>query len=235
MRNMLRHVPPNVLRRAVISCILLSPVAACVRGTVPARELYRLRATREAAAATPTSSAGDRFATAPAADDIVSVEPYTTPGIYGDPQIVYRDGETRYGAYPNREWALPLGTMLAALTMETLRNQPGLAGRVQDGEPSGARRGLRWRGTVREFEEVDRSGLVFAAVRLDARLVRAADDSVLWSGTARAEAQVAQSKDMTAVVDSLSSLAASAVARLARDAQPALRGAARLNANASQR
>jgi uncharacterized lipoprotein YmbA len=235
MRNMFRRVQPNVLRRAAIVSILLSPIASCVRGTVPARELYRLRPTREAAAATPTSSPGDGLATAPAADDIISVEPYTTPGVYGDPQIVYREGETRYGTYPNREWALPLGTMLAGLTMETLRTQPGLAGRVQDGEPSGARRGLRWRGTVREFDEVDRAGLVFAAVRLDARLVRAADDFVLWSGTARAEGQVAESKNMTAVVDSLSSLAATAISRLARDAQPAVRGAARLNADASRR
>jgi ABC-type uncharacterized transport system auxiliary subunit len=120
--------------------------------------------------------------------------------------------------------------MLASLTMETLRGHAGLAARVHDGEPLGAGRGLRWRGTVREFEEVDRAGLVFAAVRLDARLVRAADDSVLWSGTARAESRVTDAKNMTAVVDSLSSLAAPAVTTLAREALPALRGGVRASA-----
>jgi hypothetical protein len=117
------------------------------------------------------------------------------------------------------------GTMLAALTSETLGRDPALAGRVRDGAPAAGSRGLRWRGVVREFEEVDRGAAVSVAVRLDARLERIADDSLLWSGSARAEAPVGRSTDMTAVVDSLSSLASRAVASLARDASPALRGA----------
>jgi ABC-type uncharacterized transport system auxiliary subunit len=198
-------------------------LAACVRGTIAPLELYRLAPVPSVSAAVPGTDATDGSTAAPAGGPLVSVEPYTTPGIYGDPRIVYREGDTRYGTYPNREWAIPLGTMLATLTMETLRQQPGLAGRVLEADRAAAGRGLVWRGTVREFEEVDRDSRVSAAVLLDARLVRAADDSVLWSGSARAEGPVSRPRDMAAVVESLSSLTATVVATLARDARLALR------------
>jgi uncharacterized lipoprotein YmbA len=229
MRSVRPDFPHVAVRHAAVAYALtavatLLALTACVRGKVPARELYRLR-TISASPGAPATD-GDGHSTFAALGELVSVEPYATPGVYGDPQIVYREGETRYGTYPNREWALPLGTMLATLTAEALRAQQGLGGRVHDGEPLPAGRGLRWRGTVHEFEEVDRGGNVFAAVRLDARLVRASDDSVLWSGTTRAEAPVGQTRDMTAVVERLSSVAATAIATLTQDATPAFRGIA---------
>ena len=224
------HRPARRLALAVVALATVAS-AACLRRAAAPPELYRLRAIprTEASAggiagADRTDGAGAVAASAP----LLTVEPYATPGVYGEPQIVYREGDTRYGTYPNREWALPLGTMLAALTSERLRLEPALAVRVQDGARAAAGGGLLWRGVVREFEEVDRGGRVFAVVRLDATLVRAADDSVLWSGSARAEGGVGQTTDMTVVVDSLSSLATRVVATLARDAGPVLRAAGAL-------
>jgi len=75
-------------------------------------------------------------------------------------------------------------------------------------------------------DEVDRDGQVFAAVRLDARLVRTSDDSTIWLGSARAEVPVGRTTDMTVVVDSLSSAATRAVATLARDAMSTVGGSA---------
>jgi hypothetical protein len=48
----------------------------------------------------------------------------------------------------------------------------------------------RWRGTVREFEEIDRGNDVFVAVNLEASLIRIEDDSIVWSGAARVERPV---------------------------------------------
>jgi uncharacterized lipoprotein YmbA len=151
------------------------------------------------------------------------VEAYDTPGVYADPQIVYRDDAMRYATYPNREWAIPLGTMLATLTAETLRHALGPGARVHDGDAP-ASRALVWRGTVREFEEVERGGQVFASVRLEAQLVRTDDDSTVWLGSARAEALVGRTTDMAVVADSLSSAASRVVATLARDAMSAAQG-----------
>ena len=47
-----------------------------------------------------------------------------------------------------------------------------------------------WRGTVREFDEVNRGNDVFVAVSLEASLIRVDDDSILWSGAARVERAV---------------------------------------------
>ena len=221
-----------LLRAAVRFALLAATVAAagagCVRGTLPPRELYRLRAP---AAARPTIPAdgGLRSLGAAAREGggaPVAVEAYATPGIYAEPQLVYRVGETRYGSYPTREWALPLGEMLATLTAERLRTTTGPGTQVQDGALPRAARTLVWRGTVREFEEVDRGRRVSAAVRLEAQLVRAADDSVLWQGSARLEQAVTPSRAIAAVVDSLSTLSAQAVARLVDEATPALLAAA---------
>jgi hypothetical protein len=74
---------------------------------------------------------------------------------------------------------------------------------------------------IRELEEVDRGRDVFAAVRLEARLVRTRDDSVLWSGSARLERAVPEGT-MSAIVAMLSRLAAEAVAQLADEARVAL-------------
>jgi hypothetical protein len=62
---------------------------------------------------------------------------------------------------------------------------------------------------------------VLAEVRLDASLVRSADDSVVWSGTARVERLVAQ-PTMQNVVAALSATAVEVVSVLAADARAAL-------------
>ncbi len=220
-----RSAPPPAAASAPSARALAAPalaayvvaagaLAGCFGGTLPARELYRLRPLPPAAAAP-----GDSVAT------LVSVEPYATPGVYARPEIVYRVGETEYGTYPNREWALPLGAVLATRTAEALRQLPGGATRVQDGAAAGPARGLVWRATVREFEEVDRGSRVSASVRLDALLVRAEDDSVLWRGSASAERSVVPPNVMVAVVDSLATAAGAAVADLVRAAGPTLRAA----------
>ena len=64
-----------------------------------------------------------------------------------------------------------------------------------------------------------------ASVRLEAQLVRASDDSVLWRGSAGAERAVVPPNVMTAVVDSLAAATSAAVADLVRDAGPTLRAA----------
>ncbi|HEY0780443.1 MAG TPA: ABC-type transport auxiliary lipoprotein family protein [Gemmatirosa sp.] len=208
--------PPRAAwARTAAAVPLAALAAACFRGTLPARELYRLRPIPPAVAA-------------PARDSVASllaVEPYGTPGVYARPEIVYRVGETEYGTYPNREWALPLGTMLATVTATSLRQLPGGATRVQEGTATASAHGLVWRGTVREFEEVDRGARVTASVRLEAQLVRASDDSVLWRGSAGAERAVVPPNVMTAVVDSLAAATSAAVADLVRDAGPTLRAA----------
>jgi hypothetical protein len=79
-----------------------------------------------------------------------------------------------------------------------------------------------WEGTVREFEEIDRPPRVYAAVRLDVRVVRNADNVVVWTGTVRREREVIDSQSMPAIVRNLSLLAADAVMSLANDAHTVL-------------
>jgi ABC-type uncharacterized transport system auxiliary subunit len=188
--------------------------------------LYRLRPAPAAVSAS-TDGAATVIANGGATPDAsIVVETYETPGMYGDPQIVYRTDGVRYGTYPNREWALPLGTMLATLTAETLRQDPATGGHVREGTSHTQDAGWSWRGTVREFEEVNRDGGVYAAVRLEAALVRVADDSVLWQGSARLERPVVPPNVMSAVVDSLSASASTVVRELTQSAMPAVRAAA---------
>jgi hypothetical protein len=71
---------------------------------------------------------------------------------------------------------------------------------------------------VREFEEVDRGSEVHAAVRIDLRIVRAADDSILWSGSSRLE-RAADRPDMPGIVRTLSVLADEVVTDLATRAR----------------
>ena len=80
----------------------------------------------------------------------------------------------------------------------------------------------KWRGTVREFEEVNRGRRLLAAVHLDASIVRARDDSLLWHGSARAERAVGE-PSMNAIVAALSDLADSVIIELAQQAGRALR------------
>jgi uncharacterized lipoprotein YmbA len=189
-------------------------LGACLGGPQPL-ERYRLLpapATRPIAATTAEAGAS--------ALPIITVEPYATSGVYADPQIVFRLGETTYGTYPNREWAVPLGTMLADVTLDAMRAVPALQARVADDRAS-ASSGLVWRGVVQRFEEVDRGEQVLAAVRLDAVLLRVPGDSVVWQGTAGFERPVPEAT-MTAIVDSLSALTSSAIGQLLAGAHGAL-------------
>ena len=193
--------------------------AGCIRGKLPPRELYRL---------VPTESIVDaaRPSGAPPLTGSIFIATYKTPGIYGSGSIVYRVGATSYGAYPSREWAIPLGEMLGTLTEDVVRRRALTSGTVGF-DPAIARRDeYEWRATVREFDEVDTPGSVSASVSLSAQLVRATDDSVVWSGAAHVTEVVREARRMDSVVQALSIAATRAVARLADDAAAALRGLA---------
>ena len=91
-------------------------------------------------------------------------------------------------------------------------------------DPGNARRDpYEWRGAVREFDEVDASSGVSASVAISAQLVRVADDSVLWSGSAHEVESIGQTRSMDAVIVGLSTAAARALSRLADDAGATLR------------
>jgi ABC-type uncharacterized transport system auxiliary subunit len=214
------HRPRRAARRAALAALVAAAAAplGCIRGTLPPRELYRLSPVDTAPPAV-----ADPLGRPPALGDAtLAVAPYEAPGIYGGPSIVYRVNETEYGAYPSREWAIPLGQMLGVLTEGVLRRAPLTAGPAIFDPPSLRAQRYVWRGTVREFEEVNRGRALSAAVRIDAALLRTSDDSVVWTGSARREAPVAE-PTMNAVVRTLSSLAADAVGTLAAEADSALR------------
>lgn len=188
--------------------------AGCLRGTLPPRQFYRLTV--------PDSVAGARASAAPALSAPIAVARYETPGIYASGALVYRVGTSTYGEYPAREWAIPLGEMLASMTEGIARQRALTSGRVAF-DPGTRREGYEWRGIVREFDEVDAPTAVSASVSLSAHLVRVADDSIVWSGSARETEAIAQSRNIDAVVMGLSRAAARAIARLADDAAQAMR------------
>lgn len=193
--------------RAPTSALALAMALVMAAGcghSLPPLERYRLAPV----AATDTQRA--RPGNGRLAGQSIVVEPYQVAGVYADPQIVYRLDETRYGTYPDREWAVPVSTMLADRTADVLRTAPAEV-TVGAGTQNA---GLVWRGTVREFEEVDRGDQVFAAVRLQAMLVRGTTDSVLWQGEARVERPVEQKKTMDAVVQALSTASTDVVRQL---------------------
>ena len=190
--------------------------AGCFRGKLPPREFYRL--------SVPDSlvSVG-RAMGAPPLTGSIAIARYDTPGIYASGSLVYRVGSTSYGTYPSREWAIPLGEMLGSITEGIVRERVLTSGRVAF-EPSSARREqYEWRGTVREFDEVDAPSSVTASVWLVAQLVRVADDSIIWSGSAREMEPIAQTRSIDAVVAGLSSATARAVIRLSDEAASVLR------------
>lgn len=202
--------------RGVAIAAVLVAAAGCGR-SLPPLERYRLEpvATADTQGAHPGNGR--------LAGQSIVVLPYEAPGIYADPQIVYRIDETRYGTYPDREWAIPVSTMLADRTADILRTAP--ADVAVGGTTPNA--GLVWRGTVREFEEVNRGDQVFAAVRLQAMLLRGTTDSVVWQGEARAERPVEQKKQMEAVVQALSAASTDAVRQLMAQANGSPGGIAR--------
>lgn len=207
---------------ASLSALLALAGTACLGGRLPPLEFYRLALADSTRVATQLDGSQLRLALAPGS---IAIAPYQTPGIYADRSIVYRIGDTQYGAYPSREWALPLSTMLGLVTQDVLRAHPVTAEPAVFEPPAYTSQTYVWRGLVREFEEVDRDSRVFAAVHLEARLVRAADDSVLWAGSVRLEEPVPEGT-MPAIVGALSRISADAVGQLADQARAALGRAA---------
>jgi ABC-type uncharacterized transport system auxiliary subunit len=206
--------PASRARAAIVAMIACELGIACFGGRLPPLELYRL---------VPADTlAGIAEPDARRAPGTIAIAPYDAPGMYGRPGIVYRLSEAEYGTYRSREWAIPLEKMLGLLTQDLMRAHPVSAGRALFDPPG--RRGTTylWQGTVREFEEVDRAPHVFAAVKLDARLVRVADNAVVWRGSARAERRVSNQEAMTAIVATLSELAADVIVRLTDEARTAL-------------
>lgn len=203
------------IRRAVPVLALLG--AACFHiGRLPARELYRITLPDPVSADSARPAASDGTP-APLAGSLGIAE-YVTPGVYGDPQIVFRINDTEYGSYPSREWAVPLGEQLGVVTERVLAHVPLTSDRAVFDPPSRRAQTYIWRGTVREFEEVDRGSEVRAAVRIDLRIVRAEDDSILWSGSSRLE-RAAQSPNMPGIVQTLSALTDEVVMDLATRAR----------------
>lgn len=205
-----------MIRRAVaIGCILAGASLAngCwLRGTLPARELYRLRLVDSTSIPIVVVNGRPH-----PVDGSLAIAPYETPGLYGERGVVFRVGTTSYGAYPSREWAVPLGEMLGSLTESVLERNPISREQAVYDPPSRRSHGYIWRGTVREFEEVNVGKAVFVAVRLDVKLVRSADDSLIWSGSERIERSVTQ-PTMDNIVGALSDAAIEVIARLSRTA-----------------
>jgi ABC-type uncharacterized transport system auxiliary subunit len=203
----------------LLALLPLLAAAACFPRRLPPRELYRLTTD------TVSFGRGTSLGTAGLPAGALAIATYRTPGLYGDPGIVYRIGENAYGAYPAREWALPLGTMLGILTEEVLTDRVRLTRGVPVFDPPSLREAAYiWRGEVRRLEEVERGDSVFVAVELVARLTRASDDSLLWNGTVRLE-QPVPGPTMPAIVAALSATTVRALVLLAGDARRRLTGA----------
>jgi ABC-type uncharacterized transport system auxiliary subunit len=197
---------------------------SCFHGKIPAREYYRLHLPEPTDSIAAVEHDGTTMGAALPVGGIAIV-PYVAPGIYGDGNIVFRVDESAYGSYPNREWALPVPSMLGMLTEDMFRSRPLTRDPAVFDPPSPHAYTYVWRGIVRELEEVDRGNHVFAAVRLDARLVRARDDSVLWSGSARLERPVPEGT-MPAIVAMLSQLSVEVITQLQESARASIFGSA---------
>jgi ABC-type uncharacterized transport system auxiliary subunit len=185
-------------RRAALAAAAVLALGCLRSRPVPPVEMYRLVPT-----ASETGSAGGIVASPDLPDGSVAIGRYVTPGLYGQRGIVYRVGESGYAAYPSREWAIPLGEMLGRRTADLLQERPLVRGDAMFDPPTRRAFTYSWRGTVREFEEIDRGNDVFVAVHLEASLVRIEDDSIVWSGGARAERAV-PSGTMDGIVAALS-------------------------------
>lgn len=217
-------------RRAfrIAALAALAPLAACLGGRMPAIEYYRL-APVDSVALTTRLAAPALPGAAPLPS--VAIAPYEAPGVYGGRDIVFRSADGTYGTYPARRWAVPLPIMLGLLTQDVLRTTPISVLPAVYSPPSYGTYAYVWRGRVRELEEIDRGRTVYAAVSLEARLVRSRDDSVVWSGAARLEERVERGT-MPAIVDALSRLAGQGLAQLAAEARLSL---ARTAASAAPR
>jgi ABC-type uncharacterized transport system auxiliary subunit len=209
---------------ALLAGFGLTCLTGCIHGKLPAREFYRLHLpepTDSIAAATIDHEGSSSALRAGS----VAILPYVAPGLYGDGNIVYRIDDASYGSYPNREWAVPVPTMLGMLTEDIFRAHPFTRDPAVFDPPSAHAYPFVWRGYVRELEEVDRGSQVFAVVRLDARVIRARDDSVLWNGSARLERLVPEAT-MPAIVAMLSQLSAEVITQLQESARASIFGPA---------
>ena len=166
--------------------LLALPAIACFRTrSVPPIEMYRLLPTAAETASAPLAIPVDELP-----EGSVAILRYVTPGLYGQRGIVYRVGEAGYATYPSREWAIPLGEMLGRRAADLMQEKPLVRGGAMYSRPTRRAFTYTWRGTVREFEEIDRGNDVFVAVSLEASLVRVEDDSIVWSGGSRVERPV---------------------------------------------
>ena len=216
IRDSVRRSARRLPARLVVVFVVAWLAVGCFRGKLPPREFYRLVAPDSVVKA-------PRPLAAPPLSGSIAIARYETPGIYGSGAVVYRVGTSEYGAYPSREWAIPLGEMVGSMTESILERRALTSGRVSF-DPGTARRDqYEWRGTVREFDEVDAPNAVSASVALSVQLVRVADDSVIWSGSAHEVEAIGQTRSMDAVVAGLSAAAARALSRLADDAGATLR------------
>jgi hypothetical protein len=210
-------------RRAALVVLLVAGVAACFRGRLPSVELYRLTRTPAPDGTAATSGEDSAGAARLLPPGGLAVSRYITPGIYDQGGIVYRVEGRGYGAYRFRQWAIPLGEQLGMLTEEVLRSAPIARGPVVFDPDNQRGFAYAWRGRVREFEEVNQGRRVLVSVELEARLLRIADDSVLWSGTRRVE-RAAERDDMAGIVAELSAAASEAIRALAAEARVAVSG-----------
>lgn len=206
--------------RVASGALILLGATACFRGSLPPLERYRLDLPDPPRSGFDSGPLSPMRAE-PVIEGSIAIAPYAAPGIYGDPSIVYRIGESQYGSYPSREWALPLTLMLGQLTERVLAAQPLSTGPAVHSPPSRLAHPYEWQGTIREFEEVNRDRTVLVSVAFDVRLVRTADESIVWQGTEHVE-QTVENPTMPAIVQALSESAAEVVTRLVIDARSAL-------------
>lgn len=208
----------RAVRLLLVALILLSS-AGCgniFRGIFgpprPPLESYRLNIPAPAA-----SAATPRRSVLPGR---LAIAPYVTRGVYASNGIVFRIDDVRLDAYANREWAIPLRDMLGDATETLLEANPLTSERAIFDPRSASSFDYQWRGTVIEFEEVNRGRQVLAAVHLEANLVRSANDSIVWSGSERLERAVPDPTDsMPRVVETLSALTVEVISRLIERAQ----------------
>jgi uncharacterized lipoprotein YmbA len=153
----------------------------------------------------------------------LSIAPYITRGVYDGRGIVYRIDDVRLEPYPSREWAIPLRDMLGEFTEAILKGNPLTAEPAAFDPRLPGTYEYQWRGTVIEFEEINRGRDVLAAVHLEAALVKTANDSVLWSGSERIERAVQEpTTSMPRVVETLSTLTTEVITRLVDQARAAV-------------
>jgi ABC-type uncharacterized transport system auxiliary subunit len=211
---------PSLRRTCSLAMVVtLAAVSGCIRGTIPAREMYRLTLPDSVGLEVPRfdgapTGGGGGSIVRPVLDGTLGVVAYETPGLYGESSIVFRLGDGEYGAYPSREWALPLGDMLGHITARIAAGHGLTRDLPLYAPPSPRSQTYLWRARVREFEEVDRGKQVFVSVRIDASIVRTRDDSVVWSATAGRERPVVPGNEMSAVVRTMSVAAASVLDEL---------------------